>query len=31
MKHSDLDAWKQLQKAKAKLFDNMFGQNQYAA
>ena len=31
MKQSDLDAWKQLQKAKAKLFDNMFGQNQYAA
>ncbi len=31
MKQSDLDAWKQLQKAKTKLFDNIFGQTQYAA
>jgi len=31
MKQSDLDAWKQLQKAKAKLFDTIFGQTQYAA
>jgi len=31
MKQSDLDAWKQLQKAKNKLFDNIFGQAQYAA
>jgi len=31
MKQSDLDAWKQLQKAKIKLFDNIFGQTQYAA
>lgn len=31
MKQSDLDAWKQLQKARVKLFDNIFAQNQYAA
>ncbi len=31
LKQSDLDAWKQLQKARIKLFDNIFGQNQYAA
>ncbi|MFQ5356528.1 MAG: hypothetical protein ACE5DY_08625, partial [Mariprofundaceae bacterium] len=26
MKQPDLDAWKQLQKARAKLFDTIFGQ-----
>jgi len=31
MKQSDLDAWKQLQKTKNKLFDNIFEQTQYAA
>jgi len=27
----DIDAWKQMQKARTKLFDNIFGQNQQAA
>jgi hypothetical protein len=31
LKQSDLDAWKKLQKARIKLFDDIFGQNQYAA
>jgi len=31
MKQSDIDAWKQMQKARTKLFDNIFGQNQHAA
>jgi hypothetical protein len=31
MKQSDLDAWKLLQKARISLFNNIFGQNQYAA
>jgi len=30
-KQSDLDAWKQLQKARAKLFDTIFGQTPKAA
>jgi len=31
MKQSDLDAWKQMQKARAKLFDTIFGQALKAA
>jgi len=31
MKQSDIDAWKQMQKARTTLFDNIFGQNQLAA
>jgi len=31
MKQSDIDAWKQMQKARTKLFDNIFGHNQQAA
>jgi len=31
IKQSDIDAWKQMQKARTKLFDNIFGQNQQAA
>jgi len=31
MKQSDIDAWKQMQKARTKLFDNIFGQNQQVA
>jgi len=31
MKQSDVDAWKQMQKARTKLFDDIFGQNQKAA
>jgi len=31
MTQSDLDAWKHLQKARTKLFDNIFGQTQSAA
>jgi len=30
-KQSDLDAWKQLQKARTKLFDTIFGQTPKAA
>jgi len=30
-KQSDLDAWKQLQKARTKLFDTIFGQTTKAA
>lgn len=30
-KQSDLDAWEQLQKARAKMFDTIFGQTPKAA
>jgi len=30
-KQSDLDAWEQLQKARSKLFDTIFGQTPKAA